>query len=324
MKSIAKHGGVLFLLSASVVMYGCSAGEQATEPADQIQTEAAQPDKAYLEELFWTRLDESRTSFVEEDVTFMTDMIVHHAQAIIMSRLAPENEASGQIQRLAARILAAQEDEIALMQKWLRDRTQPVPVVRFDGIVMHVDMQMPGDEHETHHPEDHHESHRDNEIPNQTDDHSMHAMGHGSHDSHGGMGHDHHDMPGMLTQEQLEQLEAATGEEFDILFLRFMIEHHQGAVWMVDQLFAADGAATDLESYRLAVDIYAEQVTEIQLMNLMLEERGEEPVGPLQVNGHDEHEDHHEHNMHNEHNSHSGHDMHQPASQGHDSHQQHH
>lgn len=309
----------MLLLSASVVMFGCSTSEQAAEAAEQTQTEAAQPDKAYLEELFWSRLDESRTSFVEEDVTFMADMIVHHAQAIIMSRLAPENEASGQIQRLAARILAAQEDEIALMQKWLRDRSQPVPVVHFDGIVMHVDMQMPGDEHQMHHPQDHQEAHRDNDIPNPADNHSMHAMGD---DSHGGMGHDHHDMPGMLTQEQLEQLAAATGEEFDILFIRFMIEHHQGAVWMVDQLFAADGAALDVESYRLAVDIYAEQVTEIQLMNLMLEERGEEPVGPLQVGGHDDHEQHN--NMHNEHNSHSGHDMHQPATNGHESHQQHH
>lgn len=309
---------MLFLLSASVVMFSCSAGEQVAEPADQPQPEAAQPDKAHLEELFWSRLDASRTSFVEEDVTFMTDMIVHHAQAIIMSRLAPENEASGDVRRLAARILAAQEDEIALMQKWLRDRSQPVPIVRFDGIIMHVDMQMPGEEHEAHHPEDHHESHRDNEIPKHTSDH---AMGHGG---HGGMGHghDHHDMPGMLTQEQLEQLEAASSEEFDILFLRFMIEHHQGAVWMVDQLFAADGAALDLESYRLAVDIYAEQVTEIQLMNLMLEARGEEPVGPLQVDGHDDHEHHHEHDMQHEHNT--DHEMHQPASNRHESHHQHH
>ena len=297
------------MLSASVVMFGCSAVEQAAEPADSLQSQAqtAQPDRAHLEELFWSRLDESRTNFVEEDVVFMTDMIVHHAQAIIMSRLAPENEASGQIQRLAARILAAQEDEIALMQKWLRDRSQPVPVVHFDGIVMHVMTEMPGQDLSAHHPADHHEGHHNNEIPNHSDDHSMH----GDHHGHGGMhmDHDHHDMPGMLTQEQLEELAAATGDEFDILFLRFMIEHHQGAVWMVDQLFAADGAAVDLESYRLAVDIYAEQVTEIQLMNLMLEERGEEPVGPLQVNGHGGHENHdeHQHHMHNEHNSHSGH-----------------
>jgi uncharacterized protein (DUF305 family) len=54
-------------------------------------------------------------------------MIGHHAQAITMSRLAGTNGASQSIRTLAGRIINAQRDEIALMQRWLRDRGQPVP-----------------------------------------------------------------------------------------------------------------------------------------------------------------------------------------------------
>jgi uncharacterized protein (DUF305 family) len=76
-------------------------------------------------------------NFVQADVDFMTDMIAHHAQALIMSRLAPENDASRSVQALAARIINAQYDEIGTMQKWLRDRKQPVPEVHIDGLDSH-------------------------------------------------------------------------------------------------------------------------------------------------------------------------------------------
>jgi len=78
-------------------------------------------------------------------------------------------------------------------------------------------------------------------------------------------------MPGMLTQEQLEELAAARGTEFDRKFLKFMIEHHEGAVIMVQELFGTDGAALDREIFDLASGIHAEQVTEIERMRLMLE-----------------------------------------------------
>lgn len=86
----------------------------------------------------------------------------------------------------------------------------------------------------------------------------------------------HHDMPGMLTQEQLEELAAAKGIEFDRKFLSFMIEHHEGAVFMVNELFAANGAANDNEIYDLASDIHVDQITEINRMKLMLSEIEEE------------------------------------------------
>src|SRR5690606_34034327 len=124
---------------------------------------------------------------------------------------------------LAARIYNAQEDEIATMQRWLRDRGQPVPEVHADG---------------------------------------GHVVVHGA--------RHHMDMPGMLTPEQLETLDRARGPEFDRLFLTFMIEHHRGAVIMVRELFATDGAGQDAEIFRFASDVQVDQTTEIARMERML------------------------------------------------------
>jgi uncharacterized protein (DUF305 family) len=271
---------------------------------------SANTDFSELEALYWKRKHESRQHFVQADVDFMTDMIVHHAQALIMSRLSPENGASASVQRLSARIINAQQDEIALMQQWLRDRGQPVPIVHFAGLDLHVSMEMPekgtsNGHHEHHvmehsdHPDLHsghnghkgHEGHVSQKLNSNTDAHSEatkveqngahdgYQMSHNQHDHHG---HNHDDMVGMLSQAQMEELAAAQGSEFDRLFLTYMIEHHEGAVYMVNELFSADGAGTDLDSYRLAVDIYAEQVTEIAMMRGMLDRKGFPVPEPLQ------------------------------------------
>jgi uncharacterized protein (DUF305 family) len=76
-------------------------------------------------------------------------------------------------------------------------------------------------------------------------------------------------MPGMLTEAQLAQLNAARGAEFDRLFLTFMIQHHNGAITMVNQLFAA-GAGEEPSVFRLASGIYSDQTTEIARMQKML------------------------------------------------------
>jgi uncharacterized protein (DUF305 family) len=73
------------------------------------------------------RADSARNPYTEADVAFMTNMIGHHAQAIVMARLAPANGASPQVRVLADRIIAAQEDEILTMRNWLRDRGRPAP-----------------------------------------------------------------------------------------------------------------------------------------------------------------------------------------------------
>lgn len=184
------------------------------------------------------QLDSARLPWTEADVRFMTEMISHHAQAIQISRWAPTHTQDPSLRTLAARIINAQRDEITLMRTWLLDRGRPAPSVDSTGIVT-----MPMD-------------------PN--DEHAGHDMG----------GHDHAMMAGMLTPAQLEELNAARGEEFDILFLQRMISHHRGAVTMVDALLGSRGAALDETVFRLASDVKTDQSVEIRRMLTMLLERG--------------------------------------------------
>jgi uncharacterized protein (DUF305 family) len=80
----------------------------------------------------------------------------------------------------------------------------------------------------------------------------------------------HMQMPGMLSPEQMAQLDVARGPAFDRLFLTFMIQHHQGAITMVDELLGAPGAAQDGLVFRFAADVHADQTTEIERMRRML------------------------------------------------------
>jgi uncharacterized protein (DUF305 family) len=95
---------------------------------------------------------------------------------------------------------------------------------------------------------------------------------------HAAMDHSAH-MPGMLSPDELARLDQARGAEFDRLFLTYMIRHHQGALTMVDQLFASQGAAQNDTVFRLASDVYAEQSTEIARMQSMLDSLPSEGAG---------------------------------------------
>ena len=77
-------------------------------------------------------------------------------------------------------------------------------------------------------------------------------------------------MPGMLSPEQMAQLDAARGKEFDRLFLTFMIQHHRGAITMVRELFGTNGAAQDEIVFKFANDVEIDQATEITRMQQML------------------------------------------------------
>ncbi|PAP81288.1 hypothetical protein B1759_08120 [Rubrivirga sp. SAORIC476] len=300
---------------ALAVLAGCSGSAPAADPAAPSAapstTSSDRPTTADLEALYWTRQQEAAERYTEADVAFMTGMIGHHAQALIMSDLAPANGASPAVQRLAARIINAQQDEIALMQRWLADRGQPVPHVHIEGTMLTLQM-VDADEHvamdhhttgaihhgameEGHGGMDHgataHEGMDHGQMDHAAMDHA--AMGHEGMDhggmdhggmdhggmdhggmDHGGMDHggmDHSAMPGMLTQAQLDELAAARGVDFDRLFLRYMIGHHRGAVTMVDTLFAADGAAQGGNTFKVASDIQVDQRTEIARMQQMLD-----------------------------------------------------
>ena len=161
--------------------------------------------------------------FTPADVSFMTGMIAHHAQAVIMAGWAPSHGASASLRAFCERIVVGQSDEIVLMQTWLRDRRQPVPSATSTRMHMVMD----------------------------------------------GMTHDML-MPGMLTDDEMTELDKARGVEFDRLFLIGMIQHHGGAIGMVNALFGTNGAGADEVVFRFASDVYADQTTEIDRMQKML------------------------------------------------------
>src|SRR5262249_30560828 len=80
-------------------------------------------------------------------------------------------------------------------------------------------------------------------------------------------------MPGMLTAEQMKALAKASGPAFDRLFLTGMIQHHTGALIMVDDLFNTAGAGQDSVLYDFATDIDNTQRAEIEIMKGMLKEK---------------------------------------------------
>ena len=80
-------------------------------------------------------------------------------------------------------------------------------------------------------------------------------------------------MPGMLTPKQMEALKKAKGAEFDELFLTGMIQHHNGALIMVRDLFDTAGSGQDAELFNFATDVDSGQRAEIRIMQTMLREK---------------------------------------------------
>lgn len=213
-----RRHGVLPALAIAILLTAC-AGR--TRP----QASPLQPSSdsiARLEAQYHANSDSAHMRFTDADVHFITGMIGHHAQALVMSALVPDRTTNGSVRTLASRIINAQRDEIALMQQWLRERGQPVPEPDPRGMAM------------------------------------------------AGMDHPML-MPGMLTPDQLQQLGAARGAAFDRLFLTFMIQHHTGAVTMVDSLVASPASAQEETVFRLASGVRVDQTTEINRMRLMLQ-----------------------------------------------------
>ena len=202
----------------------------ACAPRQDVQTapQPASDSRADSAAMARARADSLRYPYTVADVRFMSAMIGHHSQAIVMARWALTHGASASIQTLAERIINGQKDEIATMQQWLRDRGKPVPVPDRRGMTPHTSP----------------------------------SSGHGSH--HG------MPMPGMLTEAQLRQLDQASGDEFDRLFLTFMIQHHEGSVSMVEDLFGTPGAARDETVFKFANDVSVDQTTEVARMEKML------------------------------------------------------
>lgn len=164
------------------------------------------------------------------DVQFMQHMIVHHAQAVEMTALIESHTENKELRTLGERISRSQSDEMKFMKRWLEARGKP------------TSMSMP----------------------------EMHGMDMSSRQT-GQQTSSHHTlMPGMLTAKQMDALRKAKDKEFDRLFLSGMIQHHNGALIMVKDLFETAGAGEDAELFNFATDVDSGQRAEIRVMEKML------------------------------------------------------
>src|SRR5688572_28334730 len=129
--STSRTGSLGTVLLASAAIAACGGGSRSTVQSAPPTPVRILGDSAAIAN---AKPDATRFPHTEADVHFISGMIGHHAQAITMARLAPTHGASQQIQTLAGRVINAQQDEIALMQQWLRDRGQPVPEPTRTGV----------------------------------------------------------------------------------------------------------------------------------------------------------------------------------------------
>jgi uncharacterized protein (DUF305 family) len=163
-------------------------------------------------------------------------MIMHHAQAVEMVALMKSRTENKELRLLGARISHTQADEINFMKRWLETRGEKTSMPKM------ANMDMPGM------------------------DMSKHNMS----------GHHTMLMPGMLTAKQMEELGKAKSAKFDQMFLKGMIQHHGGALIMVDELIGTTGAGQDAELFNFATDIDSGQRAEIKIMQNMLGENPKE------------------------------------------------
>jgi len=128
------------LLAAGLTLAACGGHRSETGAAPEPKPAG----EADIYAIAKAKADSARYPYTPADVHFMSGMIGHHAQAIVMANWAPTHDASPSLRILAGRIINAQQDEIATMQRWLRDRGQPVPEAKPGG----MKMKMGGMEHE--------------------------------------------------------------------------------------------------------------------------------------------------------------------------------
>ncbi len=166
------------------------------------------------------------------DVQFMQHMITHHAQAVEMTALIESRTETKEVRTLGARISRSQSDEMQFMKRWLEAR----------GSTQEAGAG----------------GRREEQMAEQKHTHEMHASD------------DHMLMPGMLTTKQMDTLRKAKDKEFDRLFLSGMIQHHNGALVMVKELFDTAGAGQDAELFNFASDVDSGQRAEIRRMEQML------------------------------------------------------
>ena len=173
------------------------------------------------------------------DLAFAQQMIVHHQGAIEMADLAPTRAASQSVKDLAVRIKAAQGPEIQQMQGWLTSWAAAMPS----------------------------STNASSSEDTSGMDHGMSGMGKEGEMTSGGVTTTM-SMPGMMSEADMQQLTAASGTDFDRLFLQQMIVHHQGALEMADTELAQ---GSNTAALALARSIKTSQTAEITEMQQMLQ-----------------------------------------------------
>jgi uncharacterized protein (DUF305 family) len=235
--------GLIFFLAASASTgFLCSiASAQQSDPATPVVVQPGAPGKPSR------RLPASATAKLPPrspaEVEFMQGMIMHHAQAVEMTALISSHTENKDLRSLGARISSSQSDEIRFMTRWLAARGEPVSMA-MPGI-RGVDLSYQDLSHRDMSPHD--------VSGVKISNHPMALM------------------PGMLTPEQMAALRKAKGTEFDHLFLTGMIQHHNGALTMVKDLFDTAGAGQDAELFDFATDVDSGQRAEIRIMQTMLD-----------------------------------------------------
>ena len=189
---------------------------------------------------------------------------MHHGQAVEMTELAKTRAQDPAVKEMAAKIDLSQGDEIRWMKQWLAER----------GIAPEsMGDSMPGMDH----------GNMDHSQMSGMDHSQMAGMDHGSMAGmdHSGMSHaaaakpstdpmDTAMMPGMLTPRQMATLHKSSGKQFDTLFLTGMMQHHNGALLMVKDLFQQPGAGQDPKLFDFANDVDNTQLAEIDIMKGIL------------------------------------------------------
>jgi uncharacterized protein (DUF305 family) len=163
----------------------------------------------------------------------MQGMIMHHAQAVEMTDMIADRTRNKDVLLIGARISQSQTDEMNFMKRWLEHRGQST-----------VHRMTAKDAASTH-------------------------TSHG-HDPKSAVNDAKHLMPGMLSPAQMEALRNAKDGEFDRLFLTGMIQHHEGALVMVRELFDTVGSGQDAEIFNFATDVDSGQRAEIRSMQTLL------------------------------------------------------
>ena len=185
-----------------------------------------------------------------KDIEFMEGMILHHSQAVEMTSLIEDRTDDPDIRLLGAKIMQSQADEMDFMKRWLKSVGQGVSGAGISGAVGQWGRQAVGQRSDTG------AGWRSN-----SDSHSAsHQMS-------------HEGMPGMLSPQQMNALKRASGKDFDRLFLLGMIQHHEGALVMVKDLFDTAGAGQNAELFGFANDVDSGQRAEIVTMKNLLKRK---------------------------------------------------